>query len=278
MNNTKKGAVAIALAAAIWTLPHAWASSVAVSGSGLQDTLNSVTSCTSTQCLSAGQGTISPNWLIVGDPTSDSHILAEVAGNAGANTFGIYDPNHPPSQTELSGESGTNYLQIYNGPSSVGDHAVLSYDPKTGIYDMTRYLADGTVDATASAKFSSGAIFGFYLNGPGGLFFSNSSLNETGTNYPNGTPHMLAFQGGSGLSVKLPPNNNLVPFTASDFIMAWEDLPYKISDFDYNDFVVLVDNVRPVPEPRETLMFGIGLLAIILLEIRRKRAWQPEKG
>lgn len=264
----------LVLAAALLSAPGAWAgSSVPVNGSGLQDTLDGVTSCDTSTCVSAtGNQTISPQWLIIGDPTSQSTILAEIAGYAGQNTFGIYNPNSPPTAKDLmSGMSGSNFLQIYDGANSPGDHAILQYDPNTGAFDVTRYLADGTPDGSASAVFSSGEVFGFYLYGPGGLFFSDPSLNETGTNFPNGTPHMLAYQGGPGLNVKLPPDNQLVPFTANDFIMAWEDLPNGVSDFDYNDFIVLVNNVRPVPEPPGLAWFGIGLLLIGGFAVRQRR-------
>lgn len=254
-------ALALALAAVVCWAPRSWAGTVSVNGSGLQDTLDSSTSCSSNQCLDAGGGTISPQWVIIGDPTSQSTILAEIAGYAGQNAFGIYDPYNPPTASELTGTSGSNYLQLFSGPDSTGDSATLSYDPTTGVYEVT-----GT-NGTASTTFSSGDVFGFYLYGPGGLFFSNPSLNEPSPTFPGGVPHMLGFQGGPGITLTL--NNQ--PFTANDYIMAWEDLPYPQSDFDYNDFIVELTNVRPVPEPAGIAIFALGLLAIAGLAVRRRR-------
>jgi hypothetical protein len=62
-----------------------------------------------------------------------------------------------------------------------------------------------------------------------------------------------------------------------NFIVAWEDLPFAISDRDYNDFVLELSGVRlaletsnPVPEPASAVLFVSGLVAI--WQVRRRRA------
>jgi hypothetical protein len=61
-----------------------------------------------------------------------------------------------------------------------------------------------------------------------------------------------------------------------NFIVAWEDLPFAISDRDYNDFVLELSGVRiafepsnPVPEPASVVLFVSGLAAI--WHVRRGR-------
>lgn len=58
------------------------------------------------------------------------------------------------------------------------------------------------------------------------------------------------------------------------YVVAFEDWlsssPISPSDLDYNDFVVVISNTQPVPEPASFLTFGGGLLAAIAL-LRRRR-------
>jgi hypothetical protein len=54
--------------------------------------------------------------------------------------------------------------------------------------------------------------------------------------------------------------------------LAWEDQRFPDSDLDYNDFVVLVESVHPVPEPAVLGMFGLGALMIgVAAGMRRRR-------
>jgi hypothetical protein len=53
-------------------------------------------------------------------------------------------------------------------------------------------------------------------------------------------------------------NNNIL----GNYVIAWEDLPKIIGssiDYDYNDLVVEVHNVRPVPEPATMLISALTL-------------------
>lgn len=58
----------------------------------------------------------------------------------------------------------------------------------------------------------------------------------------------------------------------NEYIFAWEDLPINGADGDYNDMIVLVESIRPVPEPATLSFLGIGLLSLFSRGlIRRKR-------
>lgn len=48
----------------------------------------------------------------------------------------------------------------------------------------------------------------------------------------------------------------------SEYLLAWEDLAWTNSAFDYNDFVVLVESVHPVPEPPALETFDLGALLL----------------
>jgi hypothetical protein len=58
-----------------------------------------------------------------------------------------------------------------------------------------------------------------------------------------------------------------VLWDGNSYVLGWEDL--NLGDWDYNDMVVTVSNVRPVPDASGTLaLLGVALLA--MTAIRRR--------
>lgn len=194
-----------------------------------------------------GQYVPSSEWQIGSTTGSFNIILKEIAGNAKINTFGIYDPSDP-----------SNTLQIFSGPDTAGAKGTLVYNGS----GMFQYAPFG--GGTTSATFGDGATFGYYLGTPNGTFYSNPMLNngagEAGNPYADGMHHMVAYQGDN--STKLLVNGVWGKMLSNEVMLAWEDQPFKSSDLDYNDFVVLVESVHSVPEPTVLGMFGLGLLLI----------------
>ena len=196
-----------------------------------------------------GQHTPSAYWSIGGTGISANKIVLEIAGNANSNSFGIFDPTNSANQ-----------LQLFSGSASAGWSTVLM-NMGGGNYSVSYYNASGVFQSQTSATFGTTNLFGYYLSGPGGTFFSNASMNETGgTTYPNGMPHMVAYEGNNTTTLKTGNTTGL--FLSNEFLLAWEDTAWATSDLDYNDFVVLVESVHSVPEPATLGMFGFGVLLI----------------
>lgn len=198
-----------------------------------------------------GQYVPSSHWQIGGTGGSFNVILAEIAGNANLNTFGIYDPSNP-----------SNMLQLFSGPNGPGTRGTLVYNGG----GQFQFQIFGSSTAT-TANFGDGSTFGYYLGTPGPdnttlYFFSDPSLNnsagEAGNPYSDGMHHMVAYQGGNGTNINATGGALL----SNEFLLGWEDQAFKSSDLDYNDFVVLVESVHSVPEPAALGMFGFGVLLL----------------
>jgi len=146
-------------------------------------------------------------------------LLVELAGFAKKNKFGIYDKNDPSIMTML-----------FEGIDSEG--ASLKLTQINGIIFVNNVSTNISSDN-----------FGFWLDSSyysrGGLFFSDSNLNN------NGEPHMIAYQG-SGDRIVLPDSSDEI-FTSENFMLCWEDL-YANPDWDYTDMSILIKGIFPNEE------------------------------
>ena len=187
-------------------------------------------------------------WQVEATGGSVSTIVIEVAGNAGKNTFGIFDK-----------ADETNTLQLFDGLAGATDQVTLSV--ATTVHGDYQFSAGGTT------KIFGGDTFGYYLSGPGGKFYSDSNKNLFGDD------QMVAYQGkGTRGQDYLEYGNGIITrkgwWTSASYMLGWEDLPVNTfgtnggSDKDYQDFVVLVESIVPVPAPATLALLGLGLLGI----------------
>jgi len=97
--------------------------------------------------------------------------------------------------------------------------------------------------------------FRFGINSPdgSGVFFNSNAVEN-----PFLGDHMISFEVTSGPS-------------AGDRIIAWEDLPFNVSDRDYNDLVVQISPLNPIPEPATLVLLGLGSMVLGLVTSRRRR-------
>lgn len=173
----------------------------------------------------------------------------------------------------------TNTFGVYPLPLEV-------HMPVLGPYSGFNFLGGGTSSnpfPAALSPLTPGTNFGWYLdtvNGP----LTRTWDSDPGKN-ENGLDHMLTYHlpnltGTSIYFERYTCNNQgsqckvIEKYTFNDpYLLAWEDLPLRenglLGDEDYNDFLVLVDRVRPVPEPLSFIFLGSGFLGLV--GIRKKR-------
>lgn len=178
-------------------------------------------------------------WTTVGS-IGQIDIVLELAGNASTTTFGVYDLNDPSAR-----------LSVFDGADSVGDQAILRLRQTV---DGWRLSVQQLGDGGWTHQVISTSAFGFYLSVQGqGTFYSQTARNA------DGVDHMYAYQG-TGTPFLSGPLSGEV-FTASDYILAWEDLAGG-GDRDYQDFVAVVQDISPVPLPTPVLLLISGLVGL----------------
>jgi len=185
-------------------------------------------------------------------------IKLENAGWANQNAFGIYQINAGEGVGTLG--VSLNYLELFTGVDDVGYAAKLSWDTNTDTVSLQK-SSDGifynSVATTAGLTVNHND-FGFYLDTPDGLWFSQTALNL------DGVDHMVSFEAGA----------------VDSWILAWEDVAYG-GDRDYNDFVLLADDILPVQdvpppptvaEPGSLALMGLGLIGTVFGIRRNNKA------
>ena len=174
-------------------------------------------------------------------PVISPTLVVEWAGNAGSNTFGIWFGTDTASLTLVP-----IFLPAAQG-STLSGVATLAWSGGSLFIGAPFGGCGTTINCTPGGVAGTNPLsFGFYIDGPGGTWFTVDQLN--------GVAGAQALMYGS-------------PTATDTFAIAFEDLAN--GDNDYNDMVVKVESITPVPEPGTLALFGTGLIGIAGL-VRRK--------
>jgi len=187
-------------------------------------------------------------WSITATGGSVSTVVVELAGFKDNNKFGVYDAADPST-----------FVQLFAGAQGAGDQALLSIKDDGSVW----------VNFADTGKDFAGNNFGFYLDSSyydnGGFWYSDTDLNA------DKMDHMVAFRGKNIDFVQIPPGDPEEAWapglwTPGEYVFAWEDLTASEADNDYEDFVVMVESIVPVPG---ALILGVLGLGAVGLKLRK---------
>jgi hypothetical protein len=186
------------------------------------------------------------DWVYLTDLTDPETTMATLVLEASKyeSGFGIYDP-----------KDHTNRLLLFE--ASAEPPSVINLDQTEVEFDLVKNTA--TITASYNPSFvgnsiTIGTTFGFYLdsNSSGTYYYTDQSLN----------PDTTAVEHG------------LIYATSGDeVVVAFEDLDMGAWggwEPDYDDFVVKVSDVKPIPEASTLVFFGSGLSGLLFLARKRR--------
>lgn len=189
---------------------------IAVAGGTLQGYLNSVGEAinvnTDQQDVQRWQSTVSNN--------STFTIQIELSGNSGSNTIGLYN----------AGDLAPPLYQVFPGAATTGWFAVASF--RTAPVRVVVNLFDNTASNVGTTTYlgANRDDFGFYLTGQAGTLYTQDSRN-------GGAAQALTYAG-TGVN-------------SGNWWLCWEDLTAAAgADFDFDDAVLFLESVNPTPVAR----------------------------
>jgi hypothetical protein len=165
--------------------------------------------------------------------------------------------------TAWSGTSGAaNFVAVYAGDNEALYTTDLGGGSQTavGISGQGQHLGQAPSISGSTVNFAPAANPFLFLDETGVNAYSDPALN-------GGADRMVTFQVTGYLTDPGNINGGYTSFTVPTYVIAFEDG----SDWDYNDLVVQIQGVTPVPEPTTILAGAMLLLPFGMSTLRMLR-------
>jgi hypothetical protein len=196
-----------------------------------------------------------------GAGSSSAAYIATVTWGWAGLEFGLYQEGN-----------ASNQLTVIQSNMNLGTKVTIDFNFQTNTI-TSYYLNSGVPTLIDTAVFNPLLPFGFYTTGQYGTWYSEDSVNSTSA------AQMLIYEG-KGDNVTLPygaPANQ--QFTLNDlahWYVACEgapnngNYPFSEGNIDFNDMMVQLESIKPVPVPGALLLLGAGLFRLAAYGRRRR--------
>ncbi len=201
--------------------------------------------------------------FLSGTDNSVFEILLESAGLADSNSMGLYLYN------TVAKTASTGRFELFSGDKGENSYTNLVFD-----FDENRITRERGTEVANFKIVDDTTVFGglgdilatqqddFYAD----LATLNLANFEIGVYLNNGTTDFFSH---NHLNLNEQRMVGIFDYSQDNgLVFAWEDTAG--GDLDYNDMVVLANDVSVVPEPTSLAIFGLGLLA--LARVSRRKA------
>jgi len=157
-------------------------------------------------------------WSTTVSNNSTFSLMIELSGLASSNALGIYN----------AGDVAPALYQVFPGAATAGWFATASFRAAPARVVINLFDQDAIFQGTNTYAGADRDNFGYYLQGLGGLFYSQDYRN------PGGRAQALTFAGTGG--------------NVGQWWLCWENCAAAAgSDQDFNDAVLFLESVTPTP-------------------------------
>lgn len=170
----------------------------------------------------ATQQDATTSWTHTSSSTTGYTILIESSGSAASNAIGLYNGS----------DASPTLFNLLTGAADDYSFATATFQPG-GQLTVNRFDSNALPIGSSVYAGVDPTGFGFYIQGPGGTFYTQDARN------PGGKAQALAFKGTGG--------------NAGTWFLCFEDAAVSgSSDQDYDDAVILMESVNTTPVQKTT--------------------------